>query len=53
MRALDAARAELTREFVRGPYQFVEIEGAGHFIVDQLPDRIAQLAIKHIRAAAR
>ncbi len=45
--------AELTREFMSGPYQFVEIEGAGHFIVDQLPDRIAQLLIAHLRRAAR
>jgi pimeloyl-ACP methyl ester carboxylesterase len=40
--------AELTREFVRGPYEFVEIESGGHFIVDQQPDRIAQLLIAHI-----
>ena len=45
--------AELTREFVRGPYQFVAIEGGGHFIVDQQPDRVAQLLIAHLRGAAR
>jgi pimeloyl-ACP methyl ester carboxylesterase len=44
--------AELTAQFVRGPYQFVEIEGGGHFIVDQFPDRIAPLLIEHLRAAA-
>ncbi len=44
--------AELTREFVLGPYQFVAIEGGGHFIVDQLPDRVAQLLIAHLRGAA-
>jgi pimeloyl-ACP methyl ester carboxylesterase len=44
--------AELTREFVRGPYQFVEIEGGGHFIVDQQPGRVADLLIQHIREAA-
>ena len=26
--------AELTEEHVRGPYRFVEIEGAGHFLTD-------------------
>ena len=26
--------AELTAEHVRGPYRFVEIEGAGHFLTD-------------------
>ncbi len=41
--------AELTREFVHGPYQFVEIAGGGHFIVDQMPDRIARLLITHLR----
>jgi pimeloyl-ACP methyl ester carboxylesterase len=41
--------AELTREYVSGPYQFVQIEGGGHFIVDQFPDRIAQLLIAHLR----
>lgn len=41
--------AELTREFVHGPYQFVEIGGGGHFIVDQMPDRIAQLLIAHLQ----
>ncbi len=41
--------AELTREFVHGTYQFVEIEGAGHFIVDQLPDRIARILITHLQ----
>jgi pimeloyl-ACP methyl ester carboxylesterase len=44
--------AELTAQFVRGPYQFVEIDGGGHFIVDQFPDRIAQLLIAHLQSAA-
>jgi pimeloyl-ACP methyl ester carboxylesterase len=38
--------AELTEQFVSGPYRFVEIEGGGHFIVDQFPDYIAQLLIE-------
>ena len=28
--------AELTAEHVRGPYRFVEIEGAGHFLTDDV-----------------
>ncbi len=44
--------AELTAEFVHGPYKFVEIEGGGHFIVDQFPDRIAQLLLEYLRTAA-
>jgi pimeloyl-ACP methyl ester carboxylesterase len=39
--------AELTQQFVSGPYQFVQIESGGHFIVDQFPERIAQLLIAH------
>ncbi len=41
--------AELTEHFVSGPFRFVAIEGGGHFIVDQFPDRIAQLLIEHLR----
>jgi pimeloyl-ACP methyl ester carboxylesterase len=43
--------AELTRQFVTGPYQFVPIEGGGHFIVDQFPDRIGQLMLAHLSRA--
>ncbi|MBV8772286.1 MAG: alpha/beta hydrolase [Deltaproteobacteria bacterium] len=43
--------AELTQRFVSGPYRFVEIEGGGHFLVDQLPDRIAELLVEHLRSA--
>ena len=44
--------AELTAQFVSGLYRFIQIEGGGHFIVDQFPDRIAQLLIEHIRGAS-
>jgi pimeloyl-ACP methyl ester carboxylesterase len=44
--------AELTEQFVVGPYSFIQIEGGGHFVVDQFPDRIAQLVIGHLRKAA-
>jgi pimeloyl-ACP methyl ester carboxylesterase len=44
--------AELTEQFVSGPYRFVEIEGGGHFIVDQFPDYIAQLLIEHVRSTS-
>jgi len=44
--------AELTAQFVSGPYRFVQIEGGGHFIVDQFPDRIAQLVIEHLRSTS-
>jgi pimeloyl-ACP methyl ester carboxylesterase len=41
--------AELTEQFVVGPYRFVQIKGGGHFILDQFPDRIAWLVIAHLR----
>ena len=41
--------AELTREFVHAPFEFVEIQGAGHFIVDQMPDRVARFLTAHLR----
>lgn len=44
--------AELTEQFVRGPYRFVEIEGGGHFIVDQFPERIAQLLVEQLRSTS-
>jgi pimeloyl-ACP methyl ester carboxylesterase len=44
--------AELTQQFVNGPYRFVQIEGGGHFVVDQFSDRITQLLIAHLRSVA-
>jgi pimeloyl-ACP methyl ester carboxylesterase len=43
--------AELTAEFVCGPYRFVEIEGGGHFLVDQFAERIARLLVTHVQSA--
>jgi pimeloyl-ACP methyl ester carboxylesterase len=42
--------AELTREYVTAPFKFVEIEGAGHFVVDQMPQRVSALLIEHLRS---
>jgi pimeloyl-ACP methyl ester carboxylesterase len=42
--------AELTEKFVGGPYRFVEVEGGGHFVVDQFPDQIAKLMIEHLQS---
>jgi pimeloyl-ACP methyl ester carboxylesterase len=41
--------AELTSEYVSGPYRFETVEGAGHFLVDQFPERISGLLLKHLR----
>jgi pimeloyl-ACP methyl ester carboxylesterase len=41
--------AELTKDYVRAAYRFVPVEGAGHFIVDQFPDRTSALLLEHLR----
>jgi pimeloyl-ACP methyl ester carboxylesterase len=41
--------AELTADYITGPYRLVEIEGAGHFVVDQFPERVSTLLLEHIR----
>jgi pimeloyl-ACP methyl ester carboxylesterase len=47
------AAAELTAEHVTGPYRFVEIEGAGHFLTDDLGAAITRDAIVgHVRGHA-
>lgn len=43
--------AELTRDYVTGPYKFVEVEGAGHFVVDQFPERVSTVLLEHLRPA--
>ena len=40
--------AELTVDFVRGPYAFEVVERASHFLVDQDPDHIASLILAHL-----
>jgi pimeloyl-ACP methyl ester carboxylesterase len=50
-RSVGRRAAELTREFVRGPYQFVEIGDGGHFIVDQMPERVTELLLSNLRSA--
>ena len=44
--------AELTKDYVSGPYRFVEIEGTGHFTPDQVPERVSDLLLAHLRANA-
>ena len=40
--------AGLTGDHVTGPYRFVTLEGAGHFLVDQFPHRVSELIIGHL-----
>nr|WP_087575698.1 alpha/beta hydrolase [Sphingomonas sp. CDS-1] len=44
--------AELTSDYVTGPFRFVTVAGAGHFIVDQCPDIVSNLLLDHIRQGA-
>ena len=44
--------AELTAEYVKATYRFEQIEGAGHFVVDQFPERTSALILAHIQTAA-
>jgi pimeloyl-ACP methyl ester carboxylesterase len=41
--------AELTTEYVDAPYRFVEMKGAGHFLVDQFPEQVTELLLGQIR----
>jgi pimeloyl-ACP methyl ester carboxylesterase len=42
--------AESTAQHVKAAYRFEVIAGAGHFLTDQVPERVTQLLLEHIRA---
>lgn len=42
--------AEATVRFVEAPYRFEPIEGAGHFLTDQVPERVNALLLEQITA---
>ena len=48
-----ARAAELTAEYVTGPYAFVPVDDGTHFVVDQFPQVVTDLVLKHIRANDR
>ncbi|WP_433516507.1 alpha/beta fold hydrolase [Nonomuraea sp. CA-143628] len=41
--------AELTAKWVTGPYQFVALEGTGHWISEEAPEATARLVVEHVR----
>jgi pimeloyl-ACP methyl ester carboxylesterase len=43
--------AEGTAAHVAGPYRFEVIEGGGHFLTDQVPDRMSRLLLEHLRGS--
>lgn len=42
--------AEGTIDFVAAPYRFEVLPGGGHFVADQMPDRVSELMLAHIAA---
>lgn len=44
--------AEATAQHAGDDYRFVEIPGAGHFLSDQVPDRVNALLLEHLGRAA-
>jgi len=42
--------AELTAEYVTGPYTFAPVDEGTHFVVDQFPQVVTDLVLQHIRA---
>ncbi|WP_421990142.1 alpha/beta fold hydrolase [Roseococcus sp.] len=41
--------AEGTVDFVTGPYRFEVLPGAGHYAPDQMPERVSELLLEHLR----
>ncbi|HEY4921307.1 MAG TPA: alpha/beta hydrolase [Xanthobacteraceae bacterium] len=42
--------AEGTHEFVTAPYRFEVLPGGGHFIAEQMPERVNELLLTHLAA---
>jgi pimeloyl-ACP methyl ester carboxylesterase len=51
-KALGRRMAELTREHVSGPYEFIELAGASHWIPEERPADLAAAIIDRARSAA-
>ncbi len=41
--------AEGTVDFIAAPYRFVALAGVGHFAAEQVPDRVSELMLQHVR----
>lgn len=46
--ALGREPAEATAQFVDGPYRFEVIEGIGHWVPEQAPERLNELLLDHL-----
>jgi len=49
--ALGRAAAERTAEFVSGDYEFIELEGAGHWLPEVHPGEVATAITQRVRSA--
>jgi len=45
--ALGREAAEATGRFVAGPYRFEVLEGVGHWVSEQVPERLNELLLEH------
>jgi pimeloyl-ACP methyl ester carboxylesterase len=46
--ALGREAAEATGRFVEGPYRFEVLEGVGHWVSEQVPERLNELLLDHL-----
>ena len=44
------AAAEGTEDFIAAPFSFEILNGVGHFAADQVPDRVNELLLAHLKA---
>lgn len=49
--ALGRAAAEATAEHVEGPYRFEALAGVGHWIPEEVPERLNELLLEHLAAS--
>jgi pimeloyl-ACP methyl ester carboxylesterase len=50
--AFTRGAAELTGEFVEGPYRFAELTGASHWLPEERPDAVAEAVLAWVREHA-
>jgi pimeloyl-ACP methyl ester carboxylesterase len=48
--ALGETAASETERYVIGPYTFERLEGRSHWLLEEVPDQVSALLLKHIRA---
>ena len=51
-RFVSRAAADLCGRYVTGPYRFEVLEGASHWLPEQVPDRVADLLVAHFARAS-